>query len=201
MVEISSNSNPIIYPPLRAHISKRNTKSFFLHWIPNPLNENRNILGYRIFVNDRVVGTIDSGRFEAIIDSIREEGEYRIKIRTYDEHDESADSNIVVARFRRQQVSTSRVQSQSAPDPSMPSNCTIQEFISNPSEDDLINSAKEEMHIPIVLDRQTSQTDDGEPIEADHKYLTPDRSPVRITSIRTMTIAILRFFFYFPSKN
>ncbi len=37
-----------------------------------------------------------------MIDSIRDEGEYQIKLRTYDENGESDDSNIVVARFRRQ---------------------------------------------------------------------------------------------------
>ncbi|CAF5163412.1 unnamed protein product, partial [Rotaria magnacalcarata] len=35
----SMKPNPNLYPPLRAHISKRDTKSFYLHWIPNPLNE------------------------------------------------------------------------------------------------------------------------------------------------------------------
>lgn len=94
--------NPNLYPPLRAHISKRDTKSFYLHWIPNPLNEHHTILGYRIYVDDIFKGALDPGRFEAIIDYIRDEGEYKIKIRTYNEQGESADSNIVIARFRRQ---------------------------------------------------------------------------------------------------
>jgi hypothetical protein len=50
---------------------------------------------------------VDSGIFETIIDCIRDEGDYRIKLRTYDENGESEDSNIVVIRFRRQhQITT-----------------------------------------------------------------------------------------------
>ena len=49
---------------------------------------------------------MDAGRFEAIIDYIRDEGEYKIKIRTFNEEGESADSNIVIARFRRQHSAT-----------------------------------------------------------------------------------------------
>ena len=95
-----------LHPPLRAHISKRDTRSFFLHWIPNPSNEHRTILGYRIYIDDVCKGAIDSGRFEAIIDYIRDEGEYKIKLRTYDQYGESGDSNVVVARFRRQRSVT-----------------------------------------------------------------------------------------------
>ncbi|CAF4267417.1 unnamed protein product [Rotaria socialis] len=109
----SMKPNSNLYPPLRAHISKRDTKSFYLHWIPNPLNEHRGILGYRIYIDDTLKGAIDPGRFEAIIDYIRDEGEYKIKLRTYNEHGESSDSNIVIARFRRQHSLTTNYRTQS----------------------------------------------------------------------------------------
>ncbi|CAF3743149.1 unnamed protein product [Rotaria sp. Silwood1] len=109
-----NNKSHTLYPPLRAHISKRDTKSFFLHWIPNPLNEQYKILGYRIYIDDILKGSVESGKFETIIDCIRDEGEYKIKLRTYDEYNESEDSNIVIARFRRQNPITSRSDSNSS---------------------------------------------------------------------------------------
>src|SRR5690349_15262083 len=75
-----------LHPPLRAHISKRDTKSFFLHWTPNPLNAPHSILGYRVYIDEVLKHTIDARKTETIIDSIREEGEFRIKLRTYDDH-------------------------------------------------------------------------------------------------------------------
>lgn len=134
-------------PPLRVHISKRDTRSFFVHWIPNPVNENRQILGYRIFVDDRLIGTIDSGRFEAIIDSIRDEGEYRIKIRTYDENMESPDSNIVVARFRR--LNSSEQNRNEDP--------LVHEFDPDPPNDELVNSNRRENQTPIVLEKNPQE--------------------------------------------
>ena len=137
--------HPQLHPPLRAHISKRDTKSFFLHWIPNPLNEHRKILGYRIYIDDRLKGAIDPGQFEAIIDSIRDEGQYRIKIRTYDEHGESTDSNVVIARFRRQPSLTP---------------CTTEYIIDDQDErqENLVNSTREETRAPIVLDKRWSDS-------------------------------------------
>ncbi|CAF0982923.1 unnamed protein product [Adineta ricciae] len=102
----------ILHPPLRAHISKRDTRSFFLHWIPNPLNDQRPILGYRIYIDDVFKGSVDSGKFETVIDCIRDEGEYKIKLRAYNDSGESEDSNVVIARFRRQQPVTPRSESE-----------------------------------------------------------------------------------------
>ncbi|CAF3723713.1 unnamed protein product [Adineta steineri] len=104
----------VLHPPLRAHISKRDTKSFFLHWIPNPLNEQFTILGYRIYIDEVLKGCVDSGKFETVIDCIRDEGEYKIKLRAYNDSGESEDSNIVIARFRRQQPRTPRSNSESS---------------------------------------------------------------------------------------
>lgn len=141
-----------LHPPLRAHISKRDTKSFFLHWIPNPLNEQRKILGYRIYIDDRLKGTIDPGQFEAIIDCIRDEGEYRIKIRTYDEHGESPDSNIVVARFRRQHSTTPRTDDS----PKHPNDYVVDE--TDHGRENLVNSTREETRPPIVLEKRWSDS-------------------------------------------
>lgn len=94
-------SSPTLHPPLHAHISKRDRKSFFLHWTANPLNDHQTILGYRIYIDDVLKGSTDRDHFEAIIDCIRDEGEYRIKLRTFNNDRESEDSNVVIARFRR----------------------------------------------------------------------------------------------------
>ena len=93
--------NRTLHPPLQAQITKRDTKSFILHWTSNPLNTPHSILGYRIYINEILKHTIDEGTTETIIDSIREEGEFRIKLRTYDAYGESEDSNVIVARYRR----------------------------------------------------------------------------------------------------
>jgi len=100
--ESRSNSSTI-YPPLNAHISKRDQKSFYLHWSSNPLNDQQSIVGYRIYIDDIFKGSTDRDHFEAVIDCIRDEGEYRLKLRTFNHQRESVDSNVVVARFRRQQ--------------------------------------------------------------------------------------------------
>ncbi len=162
----SSNSTPkphsTLHPPLRAHISKRDTKSFFLHWIPNPLNEHRTILGYRIYIDDILKGAIDSGRFEAIIDYIRDEGEYQIKLRTYDEYGESGDSNIVVARFRRQRSVT----------PNSESAIIIHPTQSNESNQNVIISPREQIKTPIIMDKRRSDT------EQNNALLTPEKEIV-----------------------
>ena len=146
----SSSSTPKphsnLHPPLRAHISKRDTRSFFLHWIPNPLNERRNILGYRIYIDDVLKGAIDSGQFEAIIDYIRDEGEYKIKLRTYDEHGESGDSNVVVARFRRQRSVT----------PNTEPVAIVYPTESEQANQNVTISPREQIKTPIIMDRRCS---------------------------------------------
>ena len=106
-------SSPTLHPPLHAHISKRDNKSFFLHWSSNPLNDQQAILGYRIYIDDVFKGSTDRDHFEAIIDCIRDEGEYRLKLRTFNNQRESADSNVVIARFRRQEPLIAKVSADS----------------------------------------------------------------------------------------
>lgn len=157
--------NPNLHPPLRAHISKRDTKSFFLHWIPNPLNERRSILGYRIYIDDVCKGAMDAGRFEAIIDYIRDEGEYKIKLRTYDEHGESADSNTVVARFRRQRSVT----------PNRESATVVQPVHVEDNNQDFIIPPNEQIKPPIIMDKHRS-----DPEQTHHTLITPEKEIVRI---------------------
>ncbi|CAF2712593.1 unnamed protein product [Rotaria sp. Silwood2] len=145
--------NPNLYPPLRAHISKRDTKSFFLHWIPNPLNEHRSILGYRIYIDDILKGAIDSGRFEAIIDYIRDEGEYKIKLRTYNEHGESPDSNIVIARFRRQHSTTLNTEATTTSHRTQ-SNHIFNDINQTQINDNFIISSREPDKTPVIREER-----------------------------------------------
>lgn len=157
-------TNSTLHPPLRAHISKRDAKSFFLHWIPNPLNEHQTILGYRIYIDDVCKGAIDAGRFEAIIDYIRDEGEYKIKMRTYDEHGESADSNTVVARFRRQRSVT----------PNRESAITVQPpFLEEANQDSIIPS-HEQIKIPTIMSRHRSDSE-----HTHNAPITPEKEIVK----------------------
>ncbi|CAF3940857.1 unnamed protein product, partial [Rotaria magnacalcarata] len=162
----SMKPNPNLYPPLRAHISKRDTKSFYLHWIPNPLNEHRGILGYRIYMDDVLKGAIDPGRFEAIIDYIRDEGEYKIKLRTYNEHGESSDSNIVIARFRRQHSLTTNYRTQS--------NQAIDDNYERQIDDNFIISPREQDENTISVTPERKMTKSNEQI-----------SPFKISPHRT----------------
>ncbi len=158
--QILPKQNPTLYPPLRAHISKRDTKSFFLHWIPNPLNEHHTILGYRIYIDDILKGAIDPGRFEAIIDYIRDEGEYKIKLRTYDEHGESADSNIVIARFRRQRSVTPNS------DTAVIIHHNQSDHVIDDANQNIIISPKEQTKpTPIIMDKR-------------HQQITPEKQMV-----------------------
>jgi hypothetical protein len=136
--------SPILHPPLRAHISKRDTKSFFLHWMPNPLNEHHPILGYRIYIDDILRSSVDSGIFETIIDCIRDEGDYKIKLRSYNDNGESIDSNIVVARFRRQDQTTTMHRTQSP-----------NEFEQSIPSDEFPLLTQQQIEIPITPDEQT----------------------------------------------
>ena len=186
-----------LHPPLRAHISKRDTKSFLLHWIPNPLNEQRSILGYRIYIDDVPKGSIESGKFEAIIDCIRDEGEYRIKLRTYDEHGESDDSNVVVARFRRQQSPVSeteslyRTQSDRIRDSRSPSKATRAPLRHAQSQDNLVTRPADEHQAPIIMSSQRDRLElrpllssVGHPWQAQAEALTtPEEKKVTLTRI------------------
>ncbi|CAF1606036.1 unnamed protein product [Rotaria magnacalcarata] len=179
-----------LYPPLRAHISKRDAKSFFLHWVPNPLNEQRSIVGYRIYIDDVLKGSVDSGKFETIIDSIRDEGEYRIKLRAYDEHSESEDSNIVVARFRRQTPIASQSDSNSS-EPKPIHRTLSDHTVENTSQPQAVkmplrqtqsqefydSTQKDEIYQPIIMSKQREHIDDHPPVSsAGFSSTTPDKT-------------------------
>lgn len=175
-------TNPSLYPPLRAHISKRDAKSFFLHWIPNPLNEHRTILGYRIYIDDVCKGAIDAGRFEAIIDYIRDEGEYKIKLRTYDEQGESADSNTVVARFRRQRSVTPNRE---------PTTIVQPPFLEDPNQDFMIPS-QEQIRMPTIMDKHRF-----DPEHAHNAPSTPEKEIVK----KIVSLLFLLFIIIFQIKT
>ncbi|UJR15290.1 hypothetical protein I4U23_002243 [Adineta vaga] len=156
----------ILHPPLRAHISKRDTKSFFLHWTPNPLNEQRAIHGYRIYIDDVFKGSVDPGKFETVIDCIRDEGEYKIKLRAYDENGESDDSNVVVARFRRQQPVTPRSDSEASDVKGLQrtqSDHMVDSISSAPlrqiqSQENLVRLSNDPIKSPYMIHEQQQQT-------------------------------------------
>ncbi|CAF1556748.1 unnamed protein product, partial [Didymodactylos carnosus] len=175
---LSNKTDSSLLPPLRAHISKRDAKSFFLHWVPNP--NNRQILGYKIYIDDTLKGVVEPTKFEVIINDIRDEGEYRIKIRAYDEHFESSDSNIVIARFRRQQKNTSSTIAStqaSTPLQRTQSDHQIKDKISSAvkTEDNTVdryhplrqtqsygNLFPSSSQTPIIMDQQKKNTTEGE---------------------------------------
>ena len=162
-----NNKSCALHPPLRVHISKRDAKSFFLHWIPNPLNQQRAILGYRIYIDDVLKDSIDPGKCETIIDCIDDEGEYRIKLRTYDANDESEDSNVIIARFRRQDPTKHR--SNSNPSETRTIQRTQSDHVVNStshtkstktplrqtqSQENVDHSSSDEAKEPIIMNKQ-----------------------------------------------
>jgi hypothetical protein len=112
--------------------------------MPNPLNEHHPILGYRIYIDDILRSSVDSGIFETIIDCIRDEGDYKIKLRSYNDNGESIDSNIVVARFRRQDQTTTMHRTQSP-----------NEFEQSIPSDEFPLLTQQQIEIPITPDEQT----------------------------------------------
>ncbi|CAF3094377.1 unnamed protein product [Rotaria sp. Silwood2] len=163
-----------LYPPLRAHISKRDTKSFFLHWISNPLNDQCKILGYRIYIDDILKGSVESEKFETIIDYIRDEGEYKIKLRTYDEYGESEDSNIVIARFRRQNSITSQSDS----------NSSEKKPIHRTQSDHIVDNTSQTQLVRIPLRQTQSQENlDDSPIDEIHPpiIMSKQHTPISVT--------------------
>lgn len=150
------------------------------------MNEQRKILGYRIYIDDQLKGAIGPGQFEAIIDSIRDEGEYRIKIRTFDQNGESADSNVVVARFRRQRSTTIEET------PKNPSEFFID--INDKRDENLVNSTREDTRAPIVLEKRWSDSaipmfQQENPISAS----TPEKIPVEKRFLFSSFFDILSF--------
>jgi hypothetical protein len=131
------------------------------------LNEHRPILGYRIYIDDVFKGAIDPGRFEVIIDYIRDEGEYKIKLRTYDEYGESADSNIVIARFRRQRSTPSNSEPVMIMHPTQ----------SEDSNQNLIISPREQSKTPIIIDKQRNEVE-----QQTNPPITPEKQKVDSTA-------------------
>ncbi|CAF4826164.1 unnamed protein product, partial [Rotaria sp. Silwood2] len=119
----------------------------------NPLNEHSPILGYRISIDDILNGALDSGRFEAIIDYIRDEGEYKIKLRTYNEHGESPDSNIVIARFRRQHSTTLNTEATTTSHRTQ-SNHIFNDINQTQINDNFIISSREPDKTPIIREER-----------------------------------------------
>lgn len=97
-----------LHPPIRVHISKRDGKSFFLNWTPHPESSDETIDGYRIFIDDVLRITSEKSQTQAVIDCIREEGDYKLKVRSFNKNGESADSNVTIIRFRRQKSQSER---------------------------------------------------------------------------------------------
>ncbi len=133
--------------------------------------------------------TIDSGKFEAVVDCIRDEGEYRIKLRTFDAYGESEDSNIVVARFRRQDSNPSganmiqRTQSDQTVD-IISQNLLRQ----TQSQENLISVPTAEIKPPVIMNKRLevnqSMSSGGFPLLLQQKQnespKTPDKNQVNL---------------------
>lgn len=166
------------------------------------MNENNTILGYRIYIDDILTDTVAPEKCEAIIDSIREEGNHKIKLRTYDQYGESEDSNVIIARFRRQQPVTTQSDSNSSETKTMHRSrsedivhSTSQAQIMQiplrhiQSEDHKEYLSNEENHAPTIVDRQQEKINNDQspssarsPLLAQHNaqiVTTPERNMVR----------------------
>ncbi len=65
----------LLDPPLRVRLQKVNDKSVALKWDHN--SSNKQIGGYRIYINDIQRGTVKATDLRALINGIQEEGEYK----------------------------------------------------------------------------------------------------------------------------
>lgn len=99
--DIEHDKLSILYPPLRVRLQKVNEKSVALKWDHNQLNANNKIIGYRIYINNVVRGTVKPTDMKALINGISEEGEYKITVKTFDDKSESIDSNTVITRVKK----------------------------------------------------------------------------------------------------
>jgi hypothetical protein len=64
-----------LQPPLRVRLQKVNEKSVALKWDHN--SANKQVSGYRIYINDILRGAVKSTDLKALINGIQEEGEYK----------------------------------------------------------------------------------------------------------------------------
>ena len=106
-----------------------------------------------MYIDDALKHTIEAGKTEAIIDSIREQGEFRLKLRTYDAFGESEDSNVVVARYRRHDSSSSDTKAiQRTHSDHLMDDMNSNQLRQTQSQGNLTISTK--MHKPVEMDPQ-----------------------------------------------
>lgn len=92
-----------IFPPLRVRLQKLNEKSVALKWNHNPKNNLIELTGYNIYINEDLLATMRGTDKIASIDGIKEEGEYRIYIKSLCSQVESEPSNTVITRVKKKQ--------------------------------------------------------------------------------------------------
>ena len=112
-------------------------------------------------MDDVLKGAVDADKFEAIVDYIHDEGEYQIKIRTYNQEGESTDSNIVIARFRHQNTTaatsegtTSRRRTQSER--------IGEDKKEKQSNEELFMLSRNRSQTPIIMDKRRSEIEQSQ---------------------------------------
>lgn len=106
LVENNNHSNKQLHidalqPPLKVRLQKLNEKCVTLKWDHNPDNENLKLDGYRVYINGLLRGNLKSNDVKALINGIKEAGEYRITVRAFNDKEESNDSNVVITRVKK----------------------------------------------------------------------------------------------------
>ena len=133
------------------------------------------MLGYRIYIDDALKSSVSADQLEAVIDCIRDEGEYRIKLRAYDGKSESHDSNVVIARFRRQQsgvshseslVSETTALSQAQSDRTVDQRTDATAQLRHTQSEDHISQ------VPIIMGKQRERNDTHQMMSS-NEYLFP----------------------------
>ena len=156
------------------------------------------MLGYRIYVDDTLKSSVTAEKLEAVIDCIRDEGEYRIKLRTFGEKGESDDSNVVIARFRRQQTGVSHSESMA----SDPATAALARTQSDRMADQRTDASAQLRHaqsqdhlsqVPIIMSKQRERNDAHQvtssteyPLSTQQRAvfpITPDRKTVFAASL------------------
>jgi hypothetical protein len=90
-----------LYPPLRVRLQKLNEKSVALKWNHNAKNLLVELTGYNVYINNDLLATMKASDKIASIDGIKEEGEYRIFIKSVCGQHESEASNTVITRVKK----------------------------------------------------------------------------------------------------
>lgn len=97
----SRQPKPDIYPALKVRLQKLNERSVALKWNHNPKNALLDLTGYNIYINDEMLATMKPSDKIASIDGMKEEGEYRIYIKSVCGQVESESSNVVITRVKK----------------------------------------------------------------------------------------------------